>query len=638
MSSIRSESEVVERGRKIIREYEDARLAGYGILDVTRAPYRADNRGEQDVTAILQRAIEDARDARMVCYLPTGTYRVSGTLEGISGVVQWDDWPYPGEADPWVAEASFYYPCVLLGSRHGERSRIVLSDSSPGFDDPDNPQPVLYFWARSMQSIGNQDPDTPQSNINFNQKILSLDIDLGKGNHGAIAVDHRGAEGATIEDVRVVAEGAFAGFRHAPGSGGAMHGITVEGGRYGLYFTGSQPSPLVSDLTLRGQTEASILCQTRGPLTLVGARIEGAGIRGAPNNAAWNGAISLIDSIVSLTVPGPAIQINRSLVLENVWVSGTNTLVSVHQNAPLTGKADSWYHILEYVAPGVRNYPEELGGETTVDDIWVDLRPVDMPLVRIEEFREAPSDEILETHRLPALPVWDEDGVINVREAPFRARGDGVTDDWPAIQAAGDQFQRVFLPKGTYALSKPIQLKSDTRLFGLTNILTEVTPLDGAPAFSDAINPQPLILTPDDAEATTELHSMTLKVPVTNPCVYALHWRVGSKSVARNLYPIRPLWHPHAIAMSQPMIRISDSGGGRWYTQTLLGWWSQAPDYRHFLVEGTTQPLRFYHLQPQHARCQAMVEFRDASNVDIFSIKAEGDVPIVEMNGCRNVR
>ena len=86
------------------------------------------------------------------------------------------------------------------------------------------------------------------------------------------------------------------------------------------------------------------------------------------------------------------------------------------------------------------------------------------------------------------------------------------------------------------------------------------------------------------------------------------------------------------------MVRISGSGGGRWYTQTLLGWWSQGPDYRHLLVEGTSQPLRFYHLQPQHARSEAMVEFRNARNIDVYSMKAEGDVTIVWLNHCRAVR
>ena len=72
--------------------------------------------------------------------------------------------------------------------------------------------------------------------------------------------------------------------------------------------------------------------------------------------------------------------------------------------------------------------------------------------------------------------------------------------------------------------------------------------------------------------------------------------------------------------------------------QTLLGWWSQGPDYRHLLVDGTHQPLRFYHLQPQHARSVSMVEIRNSQNVDIYSMKAEGDVTILWLNQCENVR
>ena len=237
-----------------------------------KPPYGADPTGERDATQALQQAVDDARDARLVAYLPAGRYRVSETIEGIVGVIRWDSWPYEGWADPWEAEASFEYPCVLMEARGDRRTTLILADRAAGFGDPNRPRPVLYFWARSMQVPGREiaDPNVPQSNINFNQKILHLDFELGQGNPGAIAIDHRGAEGASVEDIRIEARGAFAGIRHAPGSGGAMHGIRVRGGRYGLYLPGSQPSPLVSDLELVGQTEAAVFASTRGPLTLVG--------------------------------------------------------------------------------------------------------------------------------------------------------------------------------------------------------------------------------------------------------------------------------------------------------------------------------------------------------------------------------
>ncbi|HEC03541.1 MAG TPA: hypothetical protein ENI81_08390, partial [Phycisphaerales bacterium] len=437
-------SQVQARRRDILRRYSDRKLASYGVLDVTVPPYCADNTGRTDVTDILQRAIIDARDAQMLCYLPAGKYLVSDTLEGIIGVIEWDDWPYSDHADPWVAEASFYYPCVLMGSRRAGRAVIVLADNAPGFGDPSNPKPVIYFWARSMQSFGPRDPNKPQPNINFNQKIMSLDVDLGRQNPGAIGIDHRGAEGATVEDVRINAAGAFAGIRNAPGSGGAMHHIEVQGGRHGLYLSGSQPSPLVSDVKLVGQTETSIFCQTRGPLTVVGAEIDGAGIRGVLGSAAWNGAISIVDSVISVSSQDCAVETPRSLVLDNVWVRGCKYVAAINDSPPLAGNVKNWTHVRRYVAPGVRNYPASLQGYAGIDPVWVDRETKTRPITVVEQSPQSPGREILSRHALTDLPDWNGPGVANVKEPPFNAKGNDKDDDTAAIQSAIDNHEWVF--------------------------------------------------------------------------------------------------------------------------------------------------------------------------------------------------
>jgi hypothetical protein len=60
--------------------------------------------------------------------------------------------------------------------------------------------------------------------------------------------------------------------------------------------------------------------------------------------------------------------------------------------------------------------------------------------------------------------------VLNVREAPFNAAGDGVTDDRAAIQAALDAVPpaggAVFFPPGDYAVSGPLAPRSFSLLFG----------------------------------------------------------------------------------------------------------------------------------------------------------------------------
>lgn len=630
---MRTESEVRDRARQVLGAYGDPMLAAIGFLDVTRAPYGADPTGNADAAAAIQRAMDDARDAQLTCYLPPGTYLVSDTVAGVEGIVLWDRWPYEGSADPWVAERSFYYPCIVAGPARGERARLRLKDNCPGFNDPENPRPVISLWARDSAAK----PDVARHNINFNQQIRHIDFDLGTGNAGAVAIRHRGAEGSTIEDVAIRAEGAFAGIHDAPGSGGAMHGVSVTGGRYGLYIAGAQPSPLVSDVTLRDQTEASILYAERGPLTVVGADIDGAGIVGRKPAAPWDGAISIIDSIIRLRRGDTAIRSDRSLVLENVYACDAPVIAKADDFPALAGDSPGWTHVRRYAAGGRVRYPSPLGGIERREEVWRDGEALGSR-TEAEPTPDPPPDQVLAQHRRPREDSWRDPGVTNARIEPFGARGDGIADDTAAIQAAIDAGKPVFLPKGTYRISSPLVLGAGTRLFGCSMLGTVITPIDGAPAFSDPSEPRPLIDTANDAHASTRLEMLTLELPVRNPCAYALRWRAGHNSVVRNVYPIRTAWHPDAPSYGIPMVRIEGSGGGRWYTQTLLHWWAQIPPYRHLLVQGTRQPLRFYHLQPQHARGLAQVEIRDCKNVDVFSMKTEGDVPALWLQDCRNVR
>lgn len=633
---IRTETEMRDSGRQVLARYSDARLAAQGFLDVTKAPYLADPTGQRDSTAAIQRAVRDGRDARLVTYLPAGRYLVSDTIEGVMGTVRWDHWPYEGQSDPWVAYASFDYPCVIAGPSEGGRATIVLADRAPGFQDPKKPKPVVYFWARRETGAAPV-PAESQPNINFNQKILSLDFELGTGNPGAVAIDHRGAEGSTIEDVSVQAAGAFAGILNAPGSGGAMHAIRVTGGRYGLFLPGTQPSPLVSDVVLRDQDEAAIHYRGRGPLTVIGAEIHGAPIRGEFGASRWDGGINLIDSIVSGRGQGPAIVAARSVVLDNVWFDRVGLVARVGDLAPFAGNAASWTYVGRYVGGTVVKAPEYLGGDLRRDPLWLDGRELEAPLLEIGPSGAPPAD-LLARHRFPAPPGWSSSTTANVRAAPWHAAGDGKQDDAAAIQAALDARDTVFLPKGVYRISRPLRLRAGTKLFGVTNLLSVITAMPGAPAFASAEHPQPLVETVDDPRARSMLAMIKLELPVTNPGVYALRWRAGRNSVVRNIYPIRTTWHPNAPAIGQPMVVVEGGGGGRWYSQTLLGWWAQGPDYRHLLVRGTREPLRFYHLDPLHARSDAIVEFRDAEDVDIYSMKGEGSYTVVAMQDCRRVR
>ena len=155
---MRLRSDVEAAGRRIVADYGDKQLAADGILDVTKAPYLADPTGKKDSTWAIQQAIKDARDARLVTFLPGGSYRVSDTIACVQGVVTPDHWPFGKSASPatqtTAGESGFnyqsdYFPCILMGSRTRQRSTIFLAPQSPGFGDSQKPKPVVHFWARN---------------------------------------------------------------------------------------------------------------------------------------------------------------------------------------------------------------------------------------------------------------------------------------------------------------------------------------------------------------------------------------------------------------------------------------------------------------------------------------------------------
>lgn len=642
---VRTESEVRLTAERALKKYPEGSLKRDGIIDVTLPPYNADSTGRKDASRAIQQALKDARDARMITYLPAGRYLVSETITGIQGTIEWDQWPYEGFADPWLRYASFEYPNVITGPSEGGRAVIILADNAPGFGDTADPKPVIHFWAR--MEYGDVDKTKPQPNINFNQRIVDLDIRLGKGNSGAIAIHHQGAEGSVIEDVNINAEGAFAGIRTAPGSGGAIHGVTVNGGQYGFYFRssegykGSQPSPVVSAVKLYSQEKHSILYDGRGPLTVAGAVIEGAGILSdCPPSLNYNGALNIVDAVIRIKNDAAAVRSNHSVVLENVYIENADTAVNIPGQYWLKGKPGGWMHYIRSAAGAVSKASKQAGDSLRKDVIWIDGKMRRDPLVVCEEQSPGDYTSVIAGHDWPhPFPSWLSEGAVNVKDPPYQAKGDGIADDAEAIQKAIDENETVFLPKGTYAVSKPLILNANTKLTGLGNVQTIITPVkEKTKAFGDPDNPRPLIETVDDRNAATVLAFVKLLVPTTNPCVYALNWRAGRNSVVRSIYPVRDKIHPHGTAMSYPMVRIEKSGGGRWFTNVLLHWWDQGPDYRHLLIDGTSEPLQFYMMDSQHGRGTTLVEIIKSSNIDILSVKYEGDFTDITMKESRNIR
>lgn len=641
---VRTRSEVEARGRAVEAAYSDRRSLETGLLDATKAPYLADPSGVRDSSAAIEKAMADARDARLVTWLPAGRYTVSRTLTCIQGVVKRDSWPH-GPADPVIENESYWFPCSLAGAGAG-KTLIVLAPNSEGFGDPANPRPVVHFWARSElpdRATGRYDYSRAMPSISFNQVIRDIAIGLG-GNAGAAGIHHQAAQGSAVEDVSIDARGAFAGILRAPGSGGGIAGVRVTGGRFGVYIRGtdalrgSQPVPVVSGSEFTGQSEAAILYDGRGPLTVAGTRISGSGVVvEAPVGEPWNGPASVVDCIIEDPGAKPAIRSTHSLYLSNVWIRNAAKAAEAGSAKPIAGKSDGWLRVVQAAFDAGLASPAWAGAKPHAR-IRVDGKAA-KELILVERAAAGPPPGLLGVHRWDdAAPAWLDAEAANAQASPYGAKGDGATDDAPAIQKAIDSSRTVFLPKGVYALSRPLRLKAHTRLIGVSNVLTVLTPLPKARAFRDVRAPAPLVETDDDPKADTVLAFIMLRTPVTNPALYALRWRAGRKSVVRNVTPFVTYWEPDAPVNSLPQVVVEGSGGGRWYNLTQWHWWLQGPDFRYVLVRGTREPLRFYMLNPEHAASNAMIELRDAANVDTYSIKGEGSFTLLWARNSRNIR
>ena len=251
---------------------------------------------------------------------------------------------------------------------------LFVPPATPGFNSRTVAKPVVHFW----HTANSPTPDGwvgSQPDININQVLQGVDIDIGPGNVGAIGVMHLGAQGSSIEDVTVWAEDAAAGISGGAGGGGSHANVRVVGGRFGLDLRAAQPAPTVTAATLSNQTCSSILYIGRGPLTLVGARIEwhshssdavGLVAAGLPNKAfagdcslpvtahprsdgsttqPFDGSVSIIDSSFDIAPPSqpaaatravvPMIASEKSVFMKGVYARGFRTLVELSGQAVL---------------------------------------------------------------------------------------------------------------------------------------------------------------------------------------------------------------------------------------------------------------------------------------------------------------
>lgn len=671
-----------------------------GYLVVTAYP-GVSNDGSVDSTAGIQQAIEDARQNEMTVLIPAGEYLVSDTLRCFNWQVWNADKAVTAEKTKQATAGYNTGHHVIFGEeKDGKRPLIRLSEKAKGFDDPEKTKPIIAFRmirateATSTEPVDLAHPlDTPKGFENapaivFGEKLANVDFDCG-GNAGAVAIHMPVAQDSTILNVRINAEGAYAGFDGLPGRNSVTGNVEVVGGRIGIINSGSIAGSVIVGARLINQTENAITHTDFSPLVMTGFHIESKGhpaLTVLERGPTANGAMSLIDGTIEVADGSVAFDnsVGKTVYLRNVYVKGVENILQSGAQEPVAAK-DGWNCIDEYVYCDQKPLDDDPPYEVkdTVFRVYnvIDGKQSQDPQPIMKVSQKEPSADLIAQHLWKELPIYtgQNDGTIVATEQPYGATPDNESDDAEAIQKAIDAAAeaghgRVFLPKGEYLIGKTIELKANTIFMGAgwhkTHILAH-------PDWIPAKGEQPaMIQTVDDANATTVMSMMMISAPADKfefdqeafikgltadqlpprHHITMIDWRAGKNSMSIGIVRNRRGAATHQRLFATSAQKFSGHGGGKHYSIHIRPP-SAFPIYRPVLIDGTSEPLAIYGLNSESPytpgrnesfgmsndewldryALQANTEIKNAANVRIYGVKREGASPSFIVRDSQNV-
>ncbi len=148
--------------------------ADAGVIDVTAAPYNADNTGKTDATVAIQTALDDYPARNKIIYLPNGIYLVSAKI----------DWPKN-------KEYGWYMKNTILQGQSQAGTIIRLKDNCEGFGDAGKPLHMIWTGGPPAQR--------------FRNSIRNLTLNTGSGNPGAIGISYCASNQGSARELTITA-------------------------------------------------------------------------------------------------------------------------------------------------------------------------------------------------------------------------------------------------------------------------------------------------------------------------------------------------------------------------------------------------------------------------------------------------
>ncbi|WP_208644847.1 glycosyl hydrolase family 28-related protein [Mucilaginibacter kameinonensis] len=575
-----------------------ARLQDSDAVYFTPENFKIKADGKTDVSDELQAAITKVKTEHNfgVLFIPEGKYLISKTI--------------------------FIPTAVRLIGYGKNRPQIILAKNSPGFqtaDENDKGHAKYVFWfVSSLSKPGDEVHDAGAST--FYSSISNINLKINDGNPYAVAMRTHFAQHSFIAHVDVNIGKGLAGMFDV---GNEMEDVRFFGGQYGIYTT--KPSPgwqfMMVDTYFEGQREAAIRTQEAG-LTIVRMNV-----KHVPTvisiNPNYHEKLFMEDCRFD-GVSGPAIIISNEdnafnqINLRNVVCRNVPVLASYRRSGKTTPGGGNIYRVKNFT------YGLQMDG--------LDADPQYKTTNEQEPLTALPEAAKKDIPDFPAIETWANLKAIG-------AKGDGVTDDTQAIQAAIDKYETIYVPQGWYRVSQTIKLKPDTKLIGLNPIATQFLITDNTPAFGGFGGPVALL--ESSKGGSNILSGIGLCTNADNPRAVACKWMAGAGSYLNDVKFVgghggmQRVGAPKSTAGGGAYNRAQNGTDSSWDTQYWSLWvtdggggtfkdiWS-ANTYATAgtYISNTQTPGRIYAMSIEH-HVRNEVRFNNVSNWKVYAMQLE---------------
>ncbi len=545
--------------------------------------------GIHDDAPALQAAIDAVyeRSRQGVVFVPEGTYRLGKTIRLWSGI-------------------------RLIG--YGARKPVFkLGHETPGFQEGEHK--YMVHFCQGPAGIRVEQPGTWQTDefvdgtwVTFYSGIINIDFEIGEGNPAAIAVRYHVAQGCMLKNIHF---NIGSGLGAVEDMGNLIESCTFSGGEWGI---NTKPSPpdwqcMVLDCDFEGQRQASVItdgarmlairCRFRhAPIGILVPDREKLYVKDSRFED-----ISRSAMVIRNFVP-PDLQVN----LENVQFA------DVPFSMKFSGRAQGWAKDelkTEYEAPApvfaIKQFSHGLHIDVPSAKTFPAELTTKMKQAPLKALGEIPSKEL---PNLPPQSSW-----VNICE--LGATGDGETDCTAVFEEAIENYDAIYVPMGSYVLSRTLELKGKTQLIGLHPSKTLLVLKNNTDGFTDPEMKKPLLVASRGGADGISGIGFNLG---DNPGVIGINWMGGPRSCLDDSLFTGSKEHDLFGVGQSCTLWITDGGGGIFKNFWINDQRSRIPLY----VNDTESPGKVYQISVEHHE-DLEVKIEKAANWSFYALQLEED-------------